>query len=299
MSGMVDDAAVLGPAVHVGRERDIARREALDQLLHCPTFLVGIGIVGFWVLATLIGTVARPNWRYVDNGAVLSPPSIHHLFGTDALGRDIFERVLFGAGGTLAVAPLATLIGLTLGTLIGVATGYAADSTLDDVVGRLLDAMLALPFLVLAVLVIAATGNASDSSQAIVIGIAFTPAVARTIRAAVLQERQLEYVEAALLQGERGAAVVTREILPNITGTILVEGTVRFGYAIFATAGLRFLNFGPQPPSPDWTLQIRDNYVLMLSGSYWWTVLFAAIAICTLVVGVHLITDGLQQVLDD
>jgi peptide/nickel transport system permease protein len=299
MSGTVDGAAELERSLgYVRREHEIARSETLDQLLHCRTFLAGIGIVGFWVLAFAAGKAIGPNWRYVADGPVLAPPSLHHVFGTDALGRDVFERVLFGAGGTLAVAPLATLIGLTLGTLIGLTTGFFAGSTVDDVVGRGLDAMLSLPFLVLAVLVIAATGDESDGSQAIVIGLAFTPAVARTIRAAVLHERELEYVDSARLQGESRTAIVTREILPNITGTILVEGTVRFGYAIFATAGLRFLGFGPQPPSPDWALQVRDNYVLMLSGSYWWTVLFASLAICTLVVGVHLIADGLQQVLD-
>jgi peptide/nickel transport system permease protein len=298
MSGTVDGAR-LEPAIgYVRREKEVARRETLDQLLHCRTFLAGVGIVGFWVVAYATGKAVGPSWRYVASGPVLAPPSLHHVFGTDALGRDVFERVLFGAGGTLAVAPLATLICLTLGMLIGLSTGYVAGSTVDDVVGRGLDAMLSLPFLVLAVLIIAATGNESDASQALVIGLAFTPAVARTIRAAVLHERELDYIDAALLQGESGPSIVAREILPNITGVILVEGTVRFGYAIFATASLRFLGFGPQPPSPDWALQVRDNYVLMLSGTYWWTVLFAALAICTLVVGIHLIADGLTQVLD-
>jgi peptide/nickel transport system permease protein len=126
----------------------------------------------------------------------------------------------------------------------------------------------------------------------------FTPIVARTVRAAVLGERSLEYVQAARLRGERPPYVMFVEILPNVMGPIIVEATVRLGYAIFAVAGLTFLGFGVQPPSPDWSLQIADNYQLLNAGTYWWTVLFPALAIATLIVGVNLIADGLQQVLD-
>ena len=299
MSGMVDDAAGIDPALgFVPHERDLARAELRQELLRCKTFVAGISIVAFWVAAAVIGTVVRPRGEFADTGQLLQPPSLDHWFGTDSLGRDVFYRVVFGATDTLTVAPLATLIGLSLGSAIGVVAGYYADSTFDDVVGRLIDAVLALPLLVLAVLIIAATGNVSKTSQALVIGLAFVPAIARTVRAAVLGERELDYVQAAQLQGERAGYTMAFEILPNVTGTIVVEGTVRLGYAIFAAASLRFLGFGPQPPSPDWALQIRENYPLLLSGTYWWTVLFAALAIATLVVGVNLIADGLQQVLD-
>jgi peptide/nickel transport system permease protein len=299
MSGMVDDAAGIDPALgFVPRERDLARRELIHELLRCKTFLAGVGIVSFWVVSAVAGTVLAPSGRFVDSGRLLAPPSVDHWFGTDALGRDVFERVLFGATDTLTVAPAATLIGLSLGTAVGMTTGYYAGSSLDEAVGRAIDAVLALPLLVLAVLVIAATDDTSKRAQAIVIGLAFAPAIARTIRAVVLGERELDYVQAARLQGERPAYVMVFEILPNIVGTIVVEGTVRLGYAIFAAASLRFLGFGPQPPSPDWSLQIRENYPLLLSGTYWWTVLFAALAISTLVVGVNLVADGLQQVLD-
>ena len=130
------------------------------------------------------------------------------------------------------------------------------------------------------------------------IGVVFTPIVARTVRAAVLGERELDYVQAARLRGERAPFIMFREILPNVIGPIVVEATVRLGYAIFAVAGLTFLGFGVQPPSPDWSLQISDNYNLLPSGTYWWTVLFPSLAIATLVVGVNLVADGLQQVFD-
>ena len=121
------------------------------------------------------------------------------------------------------------------------------------------------------------------------------PAVARTVRAAVLAERNLDYVDSARLLGEGTFAIVAREILPNVLGPIIVEATVRLGYAMFAVASLRFLGFGAQPPSPDGSLQVRENYQL-LAGSYWWPTLFAAVAIATLVIGVNLIADGLADV---
>jgi peptide/nickel transport system permease protein len=114
----------------------------------------------------------------------------------------------------------------------------------------------------------------------------------------VLGERELEYVQAARLRGERAPYVMFVEILPNVMGPIIVEATVRLGYAIFAVAGLTFLGFGVQPPSPDWSLQIADNYQLLNAGTYEWTVLFPGLAIATLIVGVNLVADGLQQVLD-
>ncbi len=130
------------------------------------------------------------------------------------------------------------------------------------------------------------------------IGFVFTPIVARTVRATVLGERDLDYVQAARLRGERSPYIMGKEILPNVMGPIVVETTVRLGYAIFAVAGLTFLGFGVQPPSPDWSLQIADNYQLLNSGTYWWTVLFPALAIATLIIGVNLMADGLQQVVD-
>src|ERR687883_860445 len=138
----------------------------------------------------------------------------------------------------------------------------------------------------------------STRTLILVIGVVFLPLVTRTVRAAVLGERELEYVQAARLRGERAPYVMFVEILPNVMGPIVVEATVRLGYAIFAVAGLTFLGFGVQPPSPDWSLQIAQNYTLLAGGSYWWTVLFPSLAIASLVVGVNLIADGLTQVLD-
>jgi peptide/nickel transport system permease protein len=208
----------------------------------------------------------------------------------------VFSRVLAGATSVLKIAPLAMLIGVGGGTVIGLVTGYFR-GLVDETVSRVIDAMLALPLIVIAVTAIVALGT-STATLIAVIGIVFIPLVARTVRAAVLAERELDYVRAARLRGERAPYVMFVEILPNVLPPIIVEATVRLGYAIFAVAGLTFLGFGVQPPSPDWSLQISQQYTLLAGGSYWWTVLFPAFAIATLVVGVNLIADGLQQVLD-
>jgi peptide/nickel transport system permease protein len=158
---------------------------------------------------------------------------------------------------------------------------------------RIVDAFLAIPLVILATVALVALGP-SKGALIVVIGIVFAPIIARTVRAAVLSERELEYVEAAKLRNERAPYIMFAEILPNVTGPIVVEFTVRLGYAIFAIATLTFLGFGVQPPSPDWGLQIKENYVI-LNGGYWWPTFFPALAIAALVVGVNLIADGLTQ----
>ena len=130
-----------------------------------------------------------------------------------------------------------------------------------------------------------------------VIGVIFTPLIARTVRSAVLSERSLDYVAAAELRGEGALHIMFVEILPNVLPPILVETTVRLGYAIFTVASLSFLGFGIQPPSADWGLAISENYGMM-TGGYWWTVSFAAAATASLVVGVNLAADGIQAALE-
>ena len=283
-------------ALPVGGEARIARRETLGQLARSKTFVVGLLLVGWWVFWAFVGDRLTPEDPLEISDLILVGPGSEHWFGTDQLGRDVLSRVLAGATDTMKVAPLATLLGLAGGTTIGLITGYFR-GWVDETISRVIDAVLALPLIVIAVTALVALGS-SNITLIIVIGVVFTPIVARTVRAAVLGERELDYVAAARLRGERAPFIMFAEILPNIAGPIVVEATVRLGYAIFAVAGLTFLGFGVQPPSPDWSLQISDNYTLLNAGTYEWTVLFPSLAIATLIVGVNLIADGLQQVLD-
>jgi peptide/nickel transport system permease protein len=293
------DAPAPGPAPSLpGRpsEARIARRENLGQLASSKTFLVGSSLVLFWVFWAIVGSRLTPQDPLNQSQDILQGLSGSHWFGTDQLGRDVLSRVLAGASATLQVAPLATLLGIAGGTTLGLISGYFL-GIVDDVISRIVDAVLALPLIVIAVVALVSLGS-SRATLIIVIGVVFTPIVSRTVRAAVLGERDLEYVQAARLRGERAPYVMFVEILPNVMGPIIVEATVRLGYAIFAVAGLTFLGFGVQPPSPDWSLQIADNYQLLNTGTYEWTVLFPGLAIASLIVGVNLVADGLQQVLD-
>src|SRR5262249_24796005 len=147
-----------------------------------------------------------------------------HWFGTDNLGRDVFARVLAGASSVLIVAPLATALGLCGGIVVGLVTAYYR-GLLDDILMRLSDALLAFPFIILATLVLASVG-ASTANVILVIGISFTPLIARTVRTAALAERELDYVGAARLRGESSAFIMGAEILPNISGPIMVEATI-------------------------------------------------------------------------
>ncbi len=275
------------PVVVVGPPRF----ERLRLLLRSPSFLVGLGIILFWVCCAVFGRYfVDPLADDILNG--LLPPSADHWFGTDELGRDMFARVIAGSRDILVVAPLATLLGIALGTALGLVMGFFP-GWIDDILSRIVEAVLALPLLILALLALTALG-ASNATVVAAIGLSFMPIVARTVRAAVMTERNLDYVAAARLRGESSLYLMGFEILPNILPPIVVELTVRLGYAIFTVATLSFLGVGLQPPSPDWGLAISENYAL-IGGGYWWTVLFDALAIASLVIAVNLVADGLAE----
>ncbi|HVW52756.1 MAG TPA: ABC transporter permease [Trinickia sp.] len=278
------------------RALQAARFETLRALVRSPTFLAGTAILLFWVVCAIFGPLLAPLDPYASDPLnSLLPPDRVHWFGTDQLGRDIFSRVIVGARDILTIAPLATLVGTVAGTTLGLLIGYFG-GWLDNALGRLIDALLALPLVVLALAALAALG-ASNVTVVLVIGLTFTPITARTVRAAVLAERHLDYVDAAQLRGERAPYIMFAEILPNVLPPVIVEATVRLGYAIFAVATLSFLGFGIQPPSADWGLALSESYALMTGGA-WWTVVFDAGAIATLVVGVNLVADSVQGVFD-
>ena len=277
-------------------EARTARRERLRLLLRSPTFLIGTGVLLFWLACALLGSRITPYDPIFDQTSDISQaPSTEHWFGTDRLGRDVLSRVIAGSRDILLIAPAAVLLATILGTTLGLITGYFRGIA-DDTISRVIDAVLAIPLIVLAVTVVSAVGSRSAWAVTVVIAIVFAPIIARTVRAAVLGEAQLDYVEAARLRGENSLYVMFSEVLPNVMPPILVEATIRLGYAIFAVATLTFIGFGLQPPSPDWAVQISDNWQFL--AQQWWTVLFPALAIASLVVAVNLVSDSIQQVLE-
>ena len=268
------------------------RRYLAGALLRSPTFMTGAAIVLFWVFMACFSTLITQDPYAQDAMNSLSSPSPAHWFGTDDLGRDVFARTMAGARTVLIIAPLATLLALLWGGIIGLIAGFWRGLT-DEVIMRLIDVLLALPIIITSILILSLLGKGT-AIIIVTIGALFTPVVSRTVRAAVIGEREREYVMAARLRGERSAFVMGREILPNITQPIIVEGTVRLGYAVFTAATLSFLGFGLAPPSSDWGLTIATERVFLQIAP--WTVLFPAAALASLVVAVNLITDGLGRV---
>jgi peptide/nickel transport system permease protein len=272
------------------------RRELLHELLRSEAFLAGAAILLFWILAAVLGQALVPQDPYAQNlGIINQAPSGAHWFGTDQLGRDMFSRVIVGARDILIVAPLATLIGTVLGTALGLVMGFLRGPT-DDILSRFVEAFLALPVVIIGILGVTALGPSKGTLIA-VIGVIFAPLIARTVRTAVLLERELDYVPAARLRGEGSLYIMFVEILPNVLPPVVVEFTVRLGYAVFAIVTLTFLGFGIGPPSPNWGLDIFTNYGVVSAG-YWWEVLFDALAIATLVIGVNLVANSIQQAIE-
>jgi peptide/nickel transport system permease protein len=271
------------------------RREQLRLLLRSAPFIVGVVLLLWWVVCAIFGRLFAP-YNPV-NGNLLQfnlAPSGAHWFGTDSLGRDVLSRVIVGAREILIVALLATALGTAVGTALGLVMGYFR-GLVDAVVGRLVDTVLSLPVVIVAFMFAVAVGP-SALTLILIIGFVFALIIARTVRTAVLQERELDYIAAARLRDESGAHIMFVEILPNVAGPILVEFTVRLGYAIFAIATLSFLGFGIQPPTPDWGADIANSYQYLAAG-YWWETLFPALAIASLVVAINLIGDSIEAVL--
>jgi peptide/nickel transport system permease protein len=274
-------------------EAKIERRERLRLLLRSPTFVLGSVLFGIWVLCAIFGTLLAPQNPHADDIlARLAAPSGDHLFGSDELGRDVLSRVIVGAREILITATVATIMGTVLGTAIGLVAGYYG-GLVDEIIMRVVDTILSVPFIITALVAIVALGP-SRVTLICVIGIVFAPIIAKTVRAAVLGERQLEYVQAAHLRNERSPYIMFVEILPNVMGPVIVEFTVRLGYAIFTVATLSFLGFGADPSVPDWGKDIADHYQY-INGGVWWAVLFPSLAIATLVIGINLIADAIAQ----
>jgi peptide/nickel transport system permease protein len=264
-------------------------------LLRRPTFIAGAVILLFWIVCAIFGSAIAPHNPLAQSLLVTnSPPSAAHWFGTDQLGRDVLSRVIVGSRSILVIAALATIIGTVAGTALGLVMGYLG-GVVDMVVSRGVEAVLALPVVIVALLFVVSLGP-STLTITLVVGFVFTPLIARTVRSAVLVESQLDYLSSARLLGESPLRIMFVEILPNVLPAILVEFTVRLGYAIFTVAALSFLGFGIQPPTPDWGADIASNYGVLPAG-YWWMTLFPALAIASLVISINLVTDSIEQVL--
>ncbi|HLH59787.1 MAG TPA: ABC transporter permease [Streptosporangiaceae bacterium] len=283
-----------GPGAAAGASARQMRRQQLRLLLRSKTFLAGAAILLAWIVCAIFGSWLSPGNPLAQNlFATNAAPSGAHLLGTDSLGRDMLSRVIAGSREILIVAPSAALLGTVFGTVTGLLQGYYRN-LVDTITSRLIEAFLALPLVIVAFLFVVATGP-SIATLILVIGFAFGLVISRTVRTAVLQERDLDYVAAARLRDESAPHIMFVEILPNVLGPVIVEFTVRLGSAVFTVATLSFLGFGVRPPTPDWGADIAANYQYLAAG-YWWETLFPALAIASLITAINLIGDAVESV---
>jgi len=278
-------------------ERLQIRKERLALLRRNKAFTIGIAVLGFWTLCAIFGKYVTPFKADEQNFEFVSiSPNGTYWFGTDANGQDVFSRVIVGSRLILVMSFAATILGTLAGTSLGLITGYFK-GWFDIIVMRLLEAISSIPAIIIALLAVAAIDGQSPTITVFIIAFVFTPNIARTVRAAVLAEAEFEYVAAAKLRTERTPHILFKEILPNVMPPIIVEFTVRLGYAIFAIATLSFLGAGVEYGSPNWGTQISENWAQIFNNQ-WWPTAFPAIAIATLAVSVNLISDGLLEVFE-
>jgi peptide/nickel transport system permease protein len=279
------------------REKSVIARERLRVLRRNKAFLIGSFILLFWIFCAIFGNYIAPfEINKMDFMATYASPSKTYWFGTDALGQDVFSRVIIGSRLILFMSFTATALGVLVGSSLGMLAGYFK-GVFDMILMRLLEAISAIPVIIIALLAIAAIGKSSPIITILIIGFIFAPNIARTVRAATLGESEFEYVAAARLRAEGTPHILFKEILPNILPPLIVEFTVRLGYAIFAVATLSFLGAGVEAGSPDWGTQVAENWALIFSNT-WWSTLFPSLAIASLAVSVNLISDGLLEVFE-
>jgi len=253
--------------------------------------VVGVVIVCLWgFLAALGGRLVRWDAFSASPSEALQAPSALHWLGTDALGRDVLARIIVGSDAIFTIAPMATAVGVIAGTSLGVIVGYRG-GVADIIISRVLDALMALPMVILAMIFLTVLGPSTETVVLVVASLYVAP-VTRTIRAAVRVQASREYISAARMRGLSSIHIILSEILPNIKQAIFIETVVRLGYAFFTVATLSFLGLGVQAPSADWGLAIAENYGYLAAGA-WWPVLFNAVSIASLVVGTNLIAEGL------
>ena len=260
-----------------------------------PSALLGGTIVVFFVIVALLAPVLPlPGPVETDWGAVRKAPSAAHLFGTDEIGRDVLSRMIWGAQASLLAGVVSVLIAVALGVPLGVIAGYRRGWS-DAAISRVTEALLAAPFLILAIALAAFLGPSLTNAM-IAIGVSATPVFIRLARAQTLSVMTADYVESARAIGVGHLALIWRYILPNIFPPILVQGTLTIATAIIAEAALSFLGLGQQPPAPSWgaMLNVAKNFLEQAP----WMALYPGMAIFLVVLGFNLLGDGLRDALD-
>jgi len=280
------------PSLQRPSRLDRAKR-LLSGIRHNRSALIGSGLLTPVILITVFAPyLTTHDPTAIDAAARFQGPSAAHLFGTDQFGRDLFSRVILGGRVSLLIGGLAILLALSIGIPVGLTAGYYRGKV-DEVLMRMMDVMLSFPTLIMALLVLTMISS-NRWNTILVVGLVYSPSISRVVRARTLSVRNQDFVLAAKARGESHRYIIAREILPNITSPIIVEASIRLGYAILITSALSFLGFGAQPPTPDWGYMISAarNYL----GSSPWFLFWPCLFISTTVVGLNLLGDGLRDI---
>jgi peptide/nickel transport system permease protein/dipeptide transport system permease protein len=275
--------------------------EQLGQLWRNKTAVAGLIVITMFVLMAIFAPLLAPHdpleTSLYDQ---LKPPVWHeggsteNILGTDDLGRDTLSRIIYGARVSLVVAVVSVGLAFTLGTLLGCLSGYYK-GPVDSAIMRVMDMILAFPYLLLAIVVVAYLGPSLQNAM-MAIGITYVPRFARIVRGSVLEEGQKDYVMAARSIGAGDLRIMFITILPNCMGPLIVQTTLSMASAILDAAALSFLGLGAQPPTPEWGAMIARSRGLILRAS--WVMTFPGIAILLAVLGFNLLGDGLRDALD-
>jgi peptide/nickel transport system permease protein len=270
-------------------------RRALRHLVKRKAALVGLAVVLFFVALAVLAPLVSPYDPVATSwSAVRKPPTFAHPFGTDEIGRDVLARVICGSRASLLAGLVSVSLALTAGVPIGLVSGYVG-GVVDGTLMRMVDAMLAVPFLILAIALAAFLGPSLTNAM-IAIGVSQTPIFARLTRGQVLTVKHEDYIEAARAIGNPHRRIVLRHILPNIVPPLLVQATLAAAAAIIAEASLSFLGLGQQPPDPSWgsMLNTAKNFISQAP----WMAVWPGLAIFSLVLSLNLFGDGLRDALD-
>jgi peptide/nickel transport system permease protein len=270
-------------------------RLALHRLARRRSAFVGLAVVVFFVAVALAAPLVAPfdplatDWR-----AVRKPPSALHFFGTDELGRDVLARLIWGARASLMAGLVSVSIAVTVAVPLGLVSGYLGGAV-DALLMRVVDAMLAIPFLILSIALAAFLGPSLTNAM-IAIGVVQTPIFTRLTRGQTLAVKHEDYIEAARAVGNPHRRILLRHILPNILAPILVQATLAIAAAIIAEASLSFLGLGQQPPAPSWGSMLNTASHFLSQAP--WMALWPGLAIFSLVLSFNLLGDGLRDALD-
>lgn len=269
------------------------RTFTFPEALRSPLGLIGISIIVLWIVATILAPVFAPADPLAQTFERLKAPGGENILGTDAVGRDVFSRILYGARTSMLLALLLVFCAMITGTVLGAIAGYFG-KVIDEVIMRIADLVFAFPSIILAMVVAAALGP-SLINAFIALLIVSWPSYARVSRSLVIVARQNDYVVAGRLLGASALRSLWRDVLPNVISPILVLATLGVGTAILELAGLSFLGLGAVPPTPDWGAMISAGVQQFAS---WWIALYPGLAILSVVVAFNLVGDSLRDSLD-